>query len=62
MTQHLVDEFNALERLWKKLARRRRARRILRPRLSKKKLKAFDLAEFAQARPPLECVGRWIEA
>ena len=29
--------------------------------VSKKKLKKLDLAEFAKARPPLECVGQWIE-
>lgn len=60
-TQRLVDQFNADEKLWKKLEPRRRARRKLRPRLSKKKLKKLDLQEFAKKRPPLECVGEWIE-
>ena len=59
MTQRLVDQFNTDERLWKKLEPRRRARRKLRPRLSKKKLKKLDLAEFAKARPPQDCVGKW---
>src|SRR5437660_1292747 len=38
-TQRLVDQFNADARLWKKLEPRRKARRKLRPRLSKKELK-----------------------
>lgn len=33
-TQRLVDQFNADEHLWKKLAPRRRLRRNLRPRLA----------------------------
>ena len=60
-TQRLVDQFNADERLWKKLEPKRRARRKLRPRLSRKKLRKLNLLEFAKARPPLECVGQWIE-
>jgi hypothetical protein len=58
LTQCLVDQFNADERLWKQLEPRRRARRKLRPRLSKKKLKKLDLAEFAKTRPPQDCVGQ----
>jgi hypothetical protein len=61
MTQRLVDQFNADERLWKKLAPCRKARRKLRPRPSRKKLKKLDLLEFAKARPLLECVGQWID-
>jgi hypothetical protein len=57
--QRLVDQFNADEQLWRKLARRRRGRR-LRPGLSRKQLKALDLLEFAKARLP-ECVGQWLE-
>jgi len=60
MTQRLVDQFNADERLWRKLAPKRNARRKLRPRLSKKKLKKLDLREFAKARPPQDCVGEWM--
>ena len=56
-TQHLVDQFNADERLWKKLEPKRRLRCKLRPRLSKKTLKMPDLAEFAEARPPQDCIG-----
>ena len=47
-TQRLADQFNADERLWKKLEPR-------------KMLKKLDLLEFARERPPLECVGQWIE-
>jgi hypothetical protein len=61
-TQRLVDQFNADERLWKKLEPLRRARRkVLRWILTRKQLKNLDLAEFAKARPPLDCVGQWIE-
>jgi hypothetical protein len=60
-TQRLVDQFNADERLWKKLEPGRKARRKLRPRLSKKKLKKLNLAEFANARRPQDCVGQWIQ-
>ncbi len=58
ITQRLVDQFNADERLWKKLEPRRRLRRKLLPGVSKKKLKELDLAEFAKAKPPQECVGQ----
>jgi len=61
MTQRLVEQFNADERLWKKLAPKRGARRKVRPRSSRKGLKNLDLLEFAKARPPLECVGQWID-
>ena len=57
-TQHLVDQFNADERLWKKLVPKRRLRRKLRPRLSRKELKELALLDFAKARPPLDCIGR----
>jgi hypothetical protein len=58
-TQRLVDQFNADERLWKKLEPRRRLRRKLRPRLSKKRLRKQDLAEFAKAKPPQDCISHW---
>jgi hypothetical protein len=59
-TQGLVNQFNADERLWKKLARRRRARRkLLRRFLSRKMLKTLDLFEFAHARPPQDCIVEW---
>ena len=57
-TQRLVDQFNAAEQLWKKLAPRRRVRRkLLKYFLSRKQLKQLDLLEFARERPPLECIG-----
>lgn len=59
-TQRLVEQFNADEQLWKKLEPMRRARRKLRPRPSRKKLKKIDLLEFAKARPPQDCIGEWV--
>ena len=61
MTQRFVDQFNADERLWKKLEPKRRARRKVRPRRSRKALKKLDLLEFAKARPPQDCIGQWCE-
>jgi len=60
-TQRLVDQFNADEQLWKTLEPARRARRKMRPRLSRKQSKALDLLEFAKARPPQDCVGHKIQ-
>ena len=57
-TQRLVDQFNADERLWRKLEPRRRARRKLLPHLPEKQLKKLDLDEFSRERPPLECIGQ----
>ena len=54
--QRLIDKFNADERLWRKPEPKRRARPRLRPMLFKKKLKEFDLLEFANTRLE-ECVG-----
>jgi hypothetical protein len=59
-TQRLVDQFNADERLWRKLEPKRRARRKLGPRRSRKNLKKLDLQEFAKAKPPQDCIGQWI--
>jgi hypothetical protein len=59
-TQRLVEQFNADEKLWKKLAPKRRARRKLRPRLSRNEMKKLDLAEFAKAKPPQDCISQWI--
>ena len=57
-TQRLVDQFNADERLWKKLAPRRRARpKLLRLLVSRKMLKTPDVFEFAHEQPPQEGVG-----
>ena len=60
-TQHLVDQFNAEERLWRELQPKRRARRKLRPKLSRKDLKKLDLMDVAKARPPQECIGQWFK-
>jgi hypothetical protein len=60
-TQRLVDQFNADERLWDDLEPLRRARRRLDPRLSKRKLKELDLADFARRQAAAECVGQWVE-
>jgi hypothetical protein len=61
-TQRVVEQFNGDERLWKKLEPLRKARRKLRPRLSRKKLKKLDLAEFAKARPPQDCIGQCMDS
>jgi hypothetical protein len=59
--QRQVDQYNADARLWRKLAPKRRARRrLLRRVLSRKRLKKLDLKEFAAARPPVECIGQWV--
>ena len=59
LTQHLVDQFNADERLWKKFEPRRRFRRkVLQRVLSRKQLKKLDLLEFSRERPPQECIGQ----
>jgi hypothetical protein len=60
-TQRLVDQFNADEQLWKKLEPKRDARRKIRPRLSRGKLKKLALPEFAQASPPSDCIGQAIQ-
>jgi hypothetical protein len=59
--QRQVDQFNADERLWKKLAPRRRARRRAQPALSRSQHKALDLREFAKARPPQDCIRHGIK-
>ena len=58
--QRLADQFNADERLWKKLEPRRQARRKLLAGLSRKRLKELDLLEFATAKPPQDCIGEGI--
>ncbi len=62
LTQRFVDQFNADERLWKKLEPKRQARRKLRPRPSHKGLKKLDLLEFAKARPLQDCLGQWSDS
>jgi len=57
--QELVAQFNADERLWRRLESKRRLRRRLYPRMSAKLRKQLYLLEFAAARPPQDCVGRF---
>ena len=57
--QEIAAQFNADEQLWRKLESRRRLRRRLYPRMSAKLRKQLDLLEFAAARPPQDCVGRF---
>ena len=57
--QEIVAQFNADERLWRRLESKRRLRRRLYPRMSAKLRKQLDLLEFAAARPPRDCVGRF---
>jgi hypothetical protein len=60
--QRLVDHYNADALLWRKLARKRRARRRLFGKvLPRKRLKELDLQEFAAARSPQDCIGEWID-
>lgn len=57
-TQRLADQFNADEHLWEKLAPLRRLRRMLRPQDDPEKQNRQDLADFARAQPPKDCIGR----
>jgi hypothetical protein len=62
LTQHLADQFNADERLWANLGPLRRLRRLLHPAMSQRKRKKLDLADFARAQPPKDCIGIWMIA
>lgn len=55
--QRLADEFNAAEAIWRKLEWKRKLRRLLHPKMSWKKRKQVDLADFAPAQPPKDCIG-----
>jgi len=57
MLQRSVDQWNADEALWRRLASRRRLRRKLLCGLSKNQLHELDLREHAANRPPDDCVG-----
>jgi len=59
--QRLVDQWNADGGLWQKLAPRRRLRRAARKNLTEAQLRELDLREFARTKPPVECIGEWIE-
>ena len=56
-TQRIVDEFNADESLWESLAPLRKLRRLLHPKMSRRKRQQLDLAEFARHQPPKDCIG-----
>jgi hypothetical protein len=56
--QRLIDQWNADEALWRRLARRRRARRHVLSELSEAELRELDLREHAAQRPPDSCIGR----
>lgn len=60
--QRLVDQWNADERLWKKLEPLRRLRRSRRKNLNEVQRRELDLREFAQARPPVDCIGQPLPA
>jgi hypothetical protein len=57
-TQRLVDQWNADEALWRRLALRRRRRRRFRSGLSEAQLRELDLREHAAERLPDDCIGR----
>lgn len=57
-TQRLADQSNADERLWERLAPLRRLRRLLHPGNDPETQKQQDLADFALAQPPKDCIGR----
>jgi hypothetical protein len=58
LVQSLVEQWNADERLWQKLALRRRLRCARRPNLTEAEHHNLDLGEFAAARPPTHCIGQ----
>lgn len=58
--QKLVAQFNDDELLWERLKPRRRARRKARLALTRRQQKTLDLREFAQARPPQDCIGDFV--
>lgn len=59
--QRLASQFNADEQLWEKLKPCRHALRKARLGLTRRQHKALDLREFAQARPPQDCIGEGIQ-
>jgi hypothetical protein len=58
--QRLVDQWNADEGLWQKLAPRHRLRRAARKNLTEAQLRELDLRDFASAKPPADSIGEWI--
>ena len=59
--QRLVAQFNADEQLWRSLEAKRRRRHKVYPHLSAKLRRQFDLLDFADSRPPHDCVGQFSE-
>jgi hypothetical protein len=55
--QGLVDQWNADETLWRRLAPQRRLRRKLLCGSTMKQLRDLDQREHARLRPPDDCVG-----
>jgi hypothetical protein len=55
--QRLADQFNADERLWRRLASKRKRRRKNLPFVSAELHRQLDLLEFALARPPQDAIG-----
>lgn len=57
LTQQMADEFNADESLWENLAPLRKLRKLLHPKMSRRKRQQRDLVEFARHQPPKDCIG-----
>mgnify|MGYP001582620937 CR=1 FL=1 len=53
----LIRQFNQDENLWQSLEGRRQFRRKL-FRLTREQHNALDLAEYAHAKPPEDCIAR----
>jgi hypothetical protein len=55
--QRLVDQFNADENIWRRLAVKRRLRRLSRRGLLPKWHELFDLVELHRGRPREDAIG-----
>ena len=58
-TQRIADEFNADESLWESLAPLQKLRKLLYPKMGRRKRQQLDLAEFIRHQPPKDCIGHW---
>jgi len=56
-TQLLADRFNADERFWEKLKKKRNLRRRLLSWLTEEEHLALDQLEFSRTRTPDDCIG-----
>jgi hypothetical protein len=56
-SQRMVDQWNADEALWRRLAPRRRLRRKKLRGLTRRQLRDLDSREHARQRPPDDCIG-----